>query len=101
MDKEKFSLRVKNLRKGRELTQEAFLEQFILEVEMKDLRKKKGLTQTELASLLGIKQSTVAMWETGKSVPGTNTLVKLADILDVDMRTLAESFPKLNKEEAE
>ena len=68
---------------------------------MKKIRKKKGLTQIEIANLLGVKQSTVAMWETGKSIPGTNTLIKLADILDVDMRTLAESFPKLNKEEAE
>ena len=66
---------------------------------MKDLRKKKGLTQTELASLLGIKQSTVAMWENGKSLPGTNTLIRLADILAVDVRTLAESFPKLNNKE--
>lgn len=66
---------------------------------MKELRKKKGLTQTELADMLGIKQSTVAMWENGKSMPGTNTLIRLADILDVDMRTLAESFPKMNKEE--
>ena len=64
---------------------------------MKELRKKRGLTQTEVATLLGVKQSTVAMWETGKSIPNTNTLLLLVDILGVDMRTLAESFPKLNK----
>lgn len=43
-------------------------------------RTKAGLTQTEVARRLGIDQSTVAYWETGKNTPRASMLVKLADL---------------------
>jgi len=48
-----------------------------------DLRRKKGLTQEELAELLGVSRVTVARWETGKLVPGTSSIMKLSDVLGV------------------
>lgn len=44
------------------------------------LRIQKGLTQQELADLVGVKRSTVAMWEKKKSFPRADKLIRLAKI---------------------
>lgn len=44
-------------------------------------QKVKKLTQEQLARDLGVRRSTVAMWETGKAMPRAALLPKLADIL--------------------
>ena len=49
---------------------------------IKQLRIKKELTQTQLAKKLRVGQSAVGMWETGKTQPKTSTLPKLAKALD-------------------
>lgn len=48
---------------------------------LKELRLKKGLTQTELGEKVGVKQSTFTNWENGKREPNFETLLKLALIL--------------------
>ena len=48
---------------------------------IKEAREKAGLTQQDLANELGVGQSTVAMWETQKSLPRTDKLPALAKIL--------------------
>ena len=50
-------------------------------VNIKEAREKAGLTQQDLANELGVGQSTVAMWETQKSLPRTDKLPALAKIL--------------------
>ena len=50
---------------------------------LKALRNKKGLSQTELAKLLFVSQQTVAKWETDKSTPNPETILKISNILDV------------------
>ena len=45
------------------------------------LRKEKGITQTFLASKLGVKQNTVAQWESGKRNPPAAKLPDLARLL--------------------
>ena len=50
---------------------------------IQNLRKEKGLTQTELAKQLGITRSGVNAWEMGISVPSTRYVVELADIFKV------------------
>lgn len=40
-----------------------------------------GLSQQELAEELGVSQSAVAMWETGKRKPRSGELPKLAQVL--------------------
>ena len=49
---------------------------------LKELRLKKGLTQTELGEKVGVKQSTFTNWEKGKREPNFETLLKLASILE-------------------
>lgn len=48
---------------------------------LKELRLLRNLTQYELAKSLNIKRSTVAMWELGKSMPRSDKLQQLAEIL--------------------
>ena len=50
---------------------------------LKALRKEKGITQEELAARLNVVRQTVSKWEKGLSVPDSDLLIKLAEILDV------------------
>ena len=52
---------------------------------LKELRKQAHLTQVELASKLGIVQSSYADWERGKKKPTQDNLVKIAQILNVSV----------------
>ena len=51
-------------------------------ITLKRLRKEKKLTQTELATKLNISQKSYSNWESGKSEPSLENVVKLAKILD-------------------
>lgn len=48
-----------------------------------NLRKKRGLSQIELANKLNVSPSAVAMWETEKRAIKDDTLVSIADFFDV------------------
>jgi HTH-type transcriptional regulator/antitoxin HipB len=50
---------------------------------IKQARKAKGLTQKELGDMLGIGESRVSKYESGKQNPTIGTLQKIADTLDV------------------
>ncbi len=50
---------------------------------IKFLREESGLTQTDLAKLLGITRSSVNAWEMGISVPSTQYIVELAGIFKI------------------
>ncbi|HEL2504959.1 TPA: helix-turn-helix domain-containing protein [Streptococcus suis] len=49
---------------------------------LKELRKEKKLTQTELASKLNISQKSYSNWESGKAEPTLDNIIKLANILN-------------------
>jgi transcriptional regulator with XRE-family HTH domain len=48
---------------------------------MATLRKARGMTQADLAAAIGVKRSTLAMWETGENMPPTRYLPMIADVL--------------------
>ena len=50
---------------------------------LKELRGEKGLTQRELADLINLSSSTIAMYETGQRMPDPEILQKLADVFGV------------------
>lgn len=52
---------------------------------IKKLRKQSGLSQYSFARDLGVSQSLVAQWESGKREPGVNSLVKIADYFHVTL----------------
>ena len=51
---------------------------------IKELRKKKGIQQKELALEIGVSCPTVSEWESGKKDPSGERLKKLAQYFDVD-----------------
>lgn len=58
---------------------------------IRELRKKAGLTQVELAQLLGFKStSVISMWESGDRTPRTDKLPELARILHCSINDLFE-----------
>ncbi|WP_010305290.1 helix-turn-helix domain-containing protein [Kurthia senegalensis] len=58
---------------------------------LKDLRKNKKLSQTELANFLGITQANVSRYEKGDQLPDFDTLVKLSQKFDVSLDDLVFS----------
>ena len=52
------------------------------------LRKKKGMTQNDLAEKMNVTDKAVSKWERDLSCPDINTISKLADILDVSVEEL-------------
>ena len=51
---------------------------------IKELRKKKGIQQKELALVIGVAQPTVSEWESGKKDPSGERLKKLSEYFEVD-----------------
>ena len=60
----------------------------MLNENIRNLRKAKGLSQEELAIKLNVVRQTVSKWEKGLSVPDSNTLVLLADELNASVSIL-------------
>src|SRR5208282_2511340 len=52
---------------------------------LKDAREKRGWTQRDLASRLGLTQTHISGIESGKIVPRYDTLIELVRILDSDL----------------
>lgn len=63
----------------------------MLSKNLKIFRKRKGLTQENVAEALNIVRQTVSKWEKGISVPDADMLIRLAEILDVSVNKLIGS----------
>jgi methanogenic corrinoid protein MtbC1 len=63
---------------------------------IKELRKKSGYTQKELANLLGIGQTTVANYEQGTRIPDTEKLNKIADLFNITLDYLLGRTEKIS-----
>lgn len=50
---------------------------------IRDLRKQKRMSQTELAKIIHVSQQTVTAWETGKAEPSSSAVSNLADYFNV------------------
>ena len=60
----------------------------LLGKKIKEYRKRKGLTQEQLAEAIEIDTVTVSKIETGKNYPTSTNLTKIADILSVHPKDL-------------
>ncbi len=59
-------------------------------MKIKELRKKQNLTQLELANKIGVVESAISLYESGKREPDISTLIKLADCLNTSIDELVE-----------
>lgn len=84
-------------------------------IRLQELRKKKGMTQADIAKLLNITPQAYSLYETGKNNIGNETLCLLADLFEVstdyllgrqkaipsfltaEERTLIEQFRRVDK----
>lgn len=64
-----------------------------------ELRKSRGMTQKQVADMLGVLPKTVSKWETGHGFPDTSLLAELAGILGVSVDTLLAGSLNHNTEE--
>lgn len=66
---------------------------------LKELRKKKGMSQLRLAIELNTTQNTISRYETGTRDPGINELIKIANYFDVSVDYLIgrTENPKMNR----
>ena len=64
---------------------------------IKSLREKKGLTQKELADILGVSSKAVSKWETAKGLPDITLIESLAQVLGVSVMELMSGAAIINK----
>ena len=60
----------------------------VVNTSIKDLRKKKNMTQDELAEKLNVTRQAVSNWENGKTQPDIETLTQLAEAFDVSVERI-------------
>lgn len=60
----------------------------MFQVVLKSLRENTRISQAELAKRLGVSQSTVGMWESGKNKPEYKMLIKIAEYFNVSVSEL-------------
>ena len=60
----------------------------MLSENIKTIRKSKGLSQQELAIKLNVVRQTVSKWEQGLSVPDSNLLISISEVLETPVSTL-------------
>ena len=60
----------------------------MLNENIRDLRKSKGLSQQELAIKLNVVRQTISKWEQGLSVPDSEMLISLSEVLETPVSKL-------------
>ena len=60
----------------------------MLNENIKAIRKSKGLSQEELAVKLNVVRQTISKWEQGLSVPDSDMLISLSEVLETPVSTL-------------
>ena len=68
---------------------------------LRECRKEKGITQEQLAEMLGVTNRSVSRWENGSNLPDLDILIEMADYYDVELRELLDGerkSAKMNKE---
>ena len=67
---------------------------------IRDVRRERGWTQDQLASIVGVSRSAVAQWETGRAGQVTGNLTRIAASLDIGIEYLMSGDDKRAPTEA-
>jgi len=73
------------------------MDTYVTGATIKTLREKKGLTQAELADILGVSSKAVSKWETAKGLPDISLIEALANTLSVSVMELMTGDTVINK----
>lgn len=73
------------------------MDSYITGATVRRLREKKGITQAQLAQLLGVSSKAVSKWETAKGLPDITLIEPLAKALSVSVMELISGDPVINK----
>lgn len=60
---------------------------------LRDLRRRRGMSQQELALALGVSKQTISNWEVGRKVPRMKTVEKIANIFGVSRNSILAGLP--------
>lgn len=63
---------------------------------MKEIRRKKRISQVKMAYDLSVSQNTISRYETGEREPDFKTLIRIADYLHVSLDYLLERTDENN-----
>lgn len=55
---------------------------------IKEFRKNKKLSQSDIAKIMRVKQNTISQWENDVRIPNVRQGIKLAEILDTTVESL-------------
>ena len=70
---------------------------YVTSATIKQLREKRGLTQSELAETIGVSSKTISKWETAKGLPDITLLQPLAQALGISIIELMNGEHIINK----
>ena len=65
------------------------------------VRKECGLSQGQLASLMGVTRQAISKWENDQTTPDTLNLIRLAEVFDRDIEYLATGQEKVDMSSVE
>lgn len=55
---------------------------------IKEFRKKKKISQSDIADIMKVKQNTISQWENENRTPNIRQILKLAEILETTVESL-------------
>ena len=64
-------------------------------IDLKEVRKARGLTQGELAKMVGVKERMIRAYENGENLPPVGRLVPLARALGISVQAVLEATAEL------
>ena len=70
-------------------------------LQLRELRKRCGITMKELGQVIGVAESTISQYETGKRQPDYETLLKLGEYFGVSVDYLLGAEKKPTAESSE
>lgn len=73
---------------GREQNDDVYERLPIFSIRLRGMRQEKGLSQPQLAELVGVKIETYIDWEKGRKIPGPFAILKLGKVLEVNTEYL-------------
>lgn len=72
-----------------------------LALKLRKYRENSGLSQIAVANALGMERSSYTVYETGRSQPKISTLIKIANILNIDPAVLLTSENQVSLKDTE